>query len=389
MKKILLFAAVAAFVGFSSCTKTQVDQPQNDQTISFGTFLGKGKIETKGALSTATTIQTGGFYVLAYEHAGNWNGTPTALTSWAQPANVTYSGGAWGYTPLVAWPQSNLVSFFAYAPAAEANHIVVDQTVTSSAGPSITFMTKTSVNNHQDLLYALHMNASPFAATTNLNSGKVPIKFRHALNAIGFTAKLKSQFPNNSVVNVTGIYVAVAQGKKAAQKYTFATTTSDGTSDSGTWADISGASTFKELEGTSSDKPYTITNNYAILGNLVASEVKLDNTAALTSKNIGEAASNHGYYILLPQAYTGTDFVFRVEYTVTQNSITTTYKYPLSTNVNKVTIGSEQFIPVAFGDATHNKKYLINLVIKDTFIYFEDPTVADWTDGSAIGDITI
>ncbi len=149
--KFLLLAAIGTLLLATACTNDDeiapvVQTAEEEMPVAFDTYLnsnsqGSTRAYSSGLFKT-TDLQTDGFGIFAYNTSSEWStAKSTATPNFMYNQQVTYSAGAWEYTPVKYWPNmttkgtgdpntiidgqtgndayatSNaFVSFFAYAP---------------------------------------------------------------------------------------------------------------------------------------------------------------------------------------------------------------------------------------------------------------------------------
>lgn len=177
MKKILSFAALALLF-LSSCQKGMTPSAPS-QEIRFVV------VDTKAfAVTTASTLQTGGFKVAAIydsDHSAMFN------------AAVTYDSGSSSFTvpgQHYYFPVSQAMSFYGVYPADEA--IAVDATTGKA--------TLTYSHNPDDDLITAAVNG---VSKSNTPSGSVGLTFGHALSQLSVTAKGEEPTVDYKLMNLT------------------------------------------------------------------------------------------------------------------------------------------------------------------------------------------
>ncbi len=368
MKKILLFAAVAAFVGFSSCTKTQVDPPQNDQTISFGTFLGKGKTETKATVTNIGTLEGAGvgFYVLAYPCPADWatNGA-SAKPDVMYKEHVTYSTPNWVYTNTKYWPSSGNVSFFAYAPAEGTGTGLTLSPASTTGAPTLTVQIKNSIADQFDLVVAGALDRT-FA------QGKVPLTFRHALTSFGFKAKMDAALPSNVKIKITGINIKASSSTDVLMNKKVITLGNTESTNTSTWANHTTPTYFQT------------SNNFGNVEHPTAANLLFKTSDATTAKEISDPAK---VLMLCPWTSSSTagDLVITLSYTEwtdTDNDDT----------INGSEVSAARTFVYNLPASTAfdmGKRYVITFNIKLRAIVFGTMTVEGWDDVTTIPDVDI
>lgn len=217
-KYLMAFFAIAVL---SSCSQEEEFVPDNGQSsydknvVTFGTYLKK----TPETRATETTIDVmkgegyTGFGVFAYntgakdfpsstENASNEATAGEVKPDFMCNQQVQWdsSQSAWVYSPVKEWPEWDNVSFFAYAPYAEAagkSNITALPTAETTGAPVISFAVDEAIDKQIDFLYA--------DAKTNISKQTVQFNFNHALSRIGFKAKLTGDAGNKGSVTINKI----------------------------------------------------------------------------------------------------------------------------------------------------------------------------------------
>lgn len=254
MKKIFTFAAVAAVV-LSSCAKVDNYKVSAPEAISFGVYAGnaantKAVSGTDFGTVTTTSLQNSdkGFGVFAYYTDANdydQSAHPTK-PNFMYNQQVTYSSGAWSYTPVKYWPNehgasatstdTDKLTFLAYAPfvankaiatdkgvsitdkdgSAAADEGIIAMTANNVAGDAtLTFKVPASAEEQIDLMYGVlgatyvDVEGNPIGAvgdpmenlTKQKTDGKISILFKHSLAKIAIDIKevVDALAPNTSV----------------------------------------------------------------------------------------------------------------------------------------------------------------------------------------------
>lgn len=203
-KYLMAFAAIAAL---SSCSQNEELDLDNGQpsygknAVTFGTYLCQ-KPQTRATVTDIDVMKGAtypGFGVFAYNTgASNFADASTAVPDFMCNVPVKWNGTdeAWTYDEEKQWPESEKVSFFAYAPytgAAGTTLITALPDNTSTGAPVISFKVAEQVSDQIDLLYA----EAKTDQMKETNSGKVQFSFKHALSRVGFKAKLKGKASDN------------------------------------------------------------------------------------------------------------------------------------------------------------------------------------------------
>lgn len=217
MKKVFVFAAVAASVLAVGCAKNEIIQNTDDQSaVEFGVYAGRTADTKANPISDVAGLAAqGGFGVFAY-YTGTVDYTSSgAIPNFMYNQNVTSgdSGVTWSYTPIKYWPNNDSntangsatftdkVSFFAYAPyvanstsaGATANSVGItafsgNDAAQGTKNPEVTYVVATDPSQSVDFLYNDTDNTNKTKQTTTV-SNKISFDFKHALTRLGFTVE--------------------------------------------------------------------------------------------------------------------------------------------------------------------------------------------------------
>ena len=183
-KTITFIAATAALLLAASCNKdaTKVFVPEENNQIAFGTYAARSTKTGAAGLMDATLLQNAGFGVFGYHtdaSAGKTGYDQTALPNFMYNQQVSYSGGAWTYTPVKYWPNEHgssaesanvdKVSFFAYAPyvaspVADSEGINAITGNTVAGDPKVTYKVAAKPEDNVDLVWAVAENATSWVS---------------------------------------------------------------------------------------------------------------------------------------------------------------------------------------------------------------------------------
>jgi len=236
MKKVIIFAALAAAV-LASCAKNEVFQKETTQTpVTFGVYVPQTKAGAAGQTTTATIqrseVSGGGFGVFAY-YTDDQN-YAAAVSAGTNKPNFMYNQGvfwnstAWQYSPVKYWPNeygasahsaaTDYVSFFAYAPFVSntgfetpgSYNITAKAPANNAAGdPKITYVIDPTPSTAVDLCWAVNdATGLPWKDQTKQTiTGTIPFKFKHALarfnvNVRGFFDEVR---PSQGAVSTADI----------------------------------------------------------------------------------------------------------------------------------------------------------------------------------------
>ncbi len=175
MKKILLFAAVAA-VGFSSCSQDEViDNVNNANAIGFSMYVGQSPI-VRGDTDDVPLNGNFGVYAIWKGNAAvDWDSSTDGDENLYDNLSVTSTDGTCSIaeSDTKYWSQTNdYYSFLAYAPYSAS----VSYTNVASASPYISV----ADNNGTDYLIA----NTAGQRETNFSTNKVDFAFKHAMSKL-------------------------------------------------------------------------------------------------------------------------------------------------------------------------------------------------------------
>lgn len=336
-KCILL--STALLIAFTSCDKSMNHTAPATEGDKID-FVAKGTDEPfistplgRGSETDIATIQNFGVYAY-YAVDGAFS---TALSpKFMCNTQVTKSNNAWGYSPIMYWPNSGTVSFFAYSPYAAENdaNISLSSGIADAGYPQLIYTIPDAVEAQQDLLVSV-----PLINQTKANvsaSGKLTLTFKHTLACVVFQAKMTTacEFP----VKVTSITLGKLKNKAA-----FA------------YGDIPGTFSWTAT-ADATDKSYTLGINNSLLMNTDIS------TVSETYLSISPADS---HLLLLPQTIDANDEIsVTVDYGLAAGIQTKTVTALLSNLINNLEAG---------------KRYSINILVSALADVLLTCTVEAWT----------
>lgn len=212
-KKVYFLLPFALLILLTSCDKNISGEKPLDGRIEFTTAAGGGEEQSPAYADAATrgveidnaTLRN--FKVFAYYTPGVFNAA-TSTPNFMYNTEVAKSGSAWQYEPLMYWPNSGKLSFFAYAPAATPG-LEMLSTPTTPGPPKLTYTVPDLATAQSDLLVATPLYDQ---TTANVNGAhKLVIPFKHALSCIVFQAKMTdaATYP----VKITGISIESLDSK--------------------------------------------------------------------------------------------------------------------------------------------------------------------------------
>jgi hypothetical protein len=179
MKKMLFFAAIAATVLATGCSKEEGAQTAVNEANAI-VFRG---IVNKSTRATAVSglSELTNFFVEAGQHA---NGTAIADLDFLS-ASVYKDGTSWAYSPLKYYPSNgDEVDFYAYAPVKDVN-MTTDLAIATGVaqfGYTVPYNQKVD-NTAVDLLVASAVNKTAPAV-----AAPMAFTFNHALSGVTFSA---------------------------------------------------------------------------------------------------------------------------------------------------------------------------------------------------------
>ena len=233
MKKLFLFAAMAATV-LASCAKNEVFQKETAKTpVSFGVYTQRS-VETKvgGEAGDQTIITLGhkdksGFGVYCF-YSDNTTYVTTPSNNfvpnfmWNQQVKGNGDGAnptAWSYSPVKYWPNEYVntvtdegidrLTFFAYAPwvdatkdtgnvGSETEGITHISDYNDDGDPTLTYVIPASSANHVDVLYADKTNLVNLVKPAG--NANVVFNFKHALTKVTFRVQTFIDGTNNTAL---------------------------------------------------------------------------------------------------------------------------------------------------------------------------------------------
>lgn len=167
MKKVLFLSAIAA-MAMTSCSNDQEIEglKTNDQLIDFSVLTTRSLPITSNLELQRTTFKAWGFTPTGVAYLGETGGV-----------DVSYSNGAWTYSPKKSWPSETL-NFVALNPATHEKLTEVNMT---SSSQTVKYEVATDVEQQVDVMYAVKQNQTK-------SSNPVNLVFKHALAQVAFKA---------------------------------------------------------------------------------------------------------------------------------------------------------------------------------------------------------
>ena len=223
MKKLFLFAAMAATV-LASCAKNEVFQKKTNQTpVNFGIYTGRMSTKavsatTYGQINTVDLLKASsyGFGVFGYYTEGA-NYSSTCKPNFMYNQKVYWNASKWTYIPIKYWPnefnettatghQTDKLTFFAYAPYVEvldadatpvtisdgaagtpaaADEGIVSISKNNAEGdPTVTFKVPAASNKQIDLLWADNSESTIIDLVKPVTGTATTFHFKHALSKL-------------------------------------------------------------------------------------------------------------------------------------------------------------------------------------------------------------
>ena len=186
---ILLSAAL--LIAFTSCDKSNPELVNESDRIDFvATPFHESFIQANQARGSETrndNIQDFGVY--AYYTADVFNpvsSTPNFMCN----TQVRKTSNQWTYEPLMFWPNSGTLSFFAYSPYANQgdSYTSLSSTPSTEGYPQLAYTVPDDVTKQRDLLVSV-----PLIDQTKADvpaGGKLTLAFKHTLACVVFQAKM-------------------------------------------------------------------------------------------------------------------------------------------------------------------------------------------------------
>lgn len=264
-KKLLLVAAAAAGLMFTSCSQDRAVEVRQGNEIGFQHNL---LTTTRGTETTLSNL--GSFYVATPDQPSYFPGN-----------YATQQGANWkANNSPVLWGGDDL-DVYAYGPASSTVNILGGGTanLTSSAKEITGFKPVQAIKDQKDLVVATNIGVSEATST----GGVIPLNFNHELAQIKIEAK--SDYTNYKV-EVAGVKLVHFD---TTGKYTFPTATSSA-SVRGVWSDLSGKPTTPSSGSTNVDGYYAQLDGTALSTGIV--------TLTSSPQSIMLNGGTHGAFII-------------------------------------------------------------------------------------------
>lgn len=197
MKKNLTMMAFVACAALTivSCSNDEVTDSavkQEQQAVTFGTYVGRG-VQSRGTVTNLDALKNTGNFGVTASYTETNNFSAAALPNFMYNQKVTWSGTAWTYNPVKYWPMEKdaQVSFFAYGPYSD-NAYVEHATANTDAGyPKIKIVYPGDANltGMVDFVAAKNVDVKR-AASASDPAVDVNFVFAHKMTRLNLKAKL-------------------------------------------------------------------------------------------------------------------------------------------------------------------------------------------------------
>ena len=285
---------------------------------------------TRGSVTDNNSLNNFGVY--AYYTSSQFD-SRTATPNYMCNQKVEKNNNNWVYSPVMYWPSSGNLSFFAYSPYGNSS-INLNSAHNTVGYPQIKYTVPDNVQQQTDLLVS-----TPVYNRTKENNGGSPIhlSFKHALSCIGFMGRLTEKA--NYTVMVKDITIGSLK-TKGELKYN---------NDSFYW----------EIDPASSSRNYILDKTTENRG--------LENLDLNNSYPHNQSLNQGGFLmLLLPQKIEDEYFL----------KITTEF-YRNNTVITKV---KEVALNTLISELTAGKHYVINVLVSPITDVTLTCEVADWTE---------
>lgn len=334
---ILLSAAL--LIAFTSCDKSNPEFVNESDKIDFvATPFHESFIQANQARGSETrndNIQDFGVY--AYYTADVFNpvsSTPNFMCN----TQVRKTSNQWTYEPLMFWPNSGILSFFAYSPYANQgdSYTSLSSTPSTEGYPQLAYTVPDDVTKQRDLLVSVPLIDQTKA---DVPAGeKLTLAFKHTLACVVFQAQMTAA--RELPVKVTSI--TFGQLKNKAD---FAYGDTPGTF---SWT----------VTADATDKSYTL----AIDNNL------LENTdISTTASDYLSISPADSHLLLLPQGIDAGD------------EITVTVVYTLAAGETKTVTKTAPLSDLIKNELEAGKRYSINILVSALADVTLTCSVEEWT----------
>ena len=209
--KINHFIIALALPAMAGCSQNEItDQsPEANRPMGFSVYT---DAQTRAPVIDNALLQKSGFKVFAFKTgAASWTGT-TETANVMYDQKVTYSGGAWTYSPLRYWPDdpSEKITFFAYAGNGGTNPTV---TVSEAGGEPELLYSINDKNGMTDIVIDESQKDKTSAG------GTVAFKFKHITSRINLVAKVLSPLSGGSYIVISSLKIQAKDKNAQSQFY--------------------------------------------------------------------------------------------------------------------------------------------------------------------------
>ena len=327
-REYILLSAIL-LIAFTSCDKSM----NHTALVAGGDKIDLSTLSGRGSETDIAAMRDFGVYAY-YAADGAFS---TVLTpKFMYNTRVTKNDGVWEYTPVMYWPKSGTVSFFAYSPYADGGNTAIGlgSDITTTGYPRMTYTVPDDVKAQQDLLVSIPLIDQMKADVPA--GGKLTLTFKHTLACVVFQAKMTAvcEFP----VKVTSVTLGQLKNK--------ATFTYDDTPGIFSWTATSDAV----------NKSYTLDIDNRLLANTDISMTASDYlTISLADSRL----------LLLPQAIDADDEItVTVDYVLAAGIQSKTVTTPLGNLINNLEAG---------------KRYSVNILVSALSDIALTCSVEEWT----------
>lgn len=440
MKKILLLAAVAAFI-LPSCAKIDnVKQTEQNTPVSFGIYFPRGTKDTKaGAAGTITTdgtdgtsstviaqsLQDLGFGVFAtYSDGGDYESTigPNFMY------NTKVSTSSWTYSPIKYWPNETIddnqgaygpsttaadkLSFFAYAPhvgyvndpthgndfdgSSETEGIIALTAKDATTDPKVTYKLSATPDKAVDLLWAVapsgglnytdvHNQAVSVTAgmplinlTKPSTSQKITFRFRHATSRLAL--KIAGAFDQEDAGGTLadGTKVTVEKVEITAPLYQEAVLNLKNTTANVPLWEYGSAAASTTLTAAGDNLNATIKDS---------GSDEVQTVAGVTASEKNVFSGDNVFFTLIPKSGATTVRV-KITYYVTtaDNALNAGFSRVQNVIYKDITFGQDT--PSVINGFEAGKSYTIKITLGLTSVKL-DASVEDWVDATPSSEIDL
>lgn len=212
-KKMFLGFITLAALATTSCSNDDfVNKLQDEQAITFGTYLGRDAQGRGVVLDNDNLLDFGVF--AAYTGQTAWSDANTFNFMFNQKVARTSNTAAWEYTPLKYWPttKNDMITFFAYAPYPTTNNGISVVSTNASAGvPQIkyTIAEANGLDNAADFTADVLYNETKVGDGNSIDSQDRTVSFTlaHELTRVGMQAKLDRDAFGDAAANKTQVNI--------------------------------------------------------------------------------------------------------------------------------------------------------------------------------------